>query len=215
MIIVPSIEETSVVDYAALLSRCAQFAPRIQLDFNDGSFADFKTVTVKEVISQTEVYAADVFLEAHLMVQKPTEWLEDVVKAGFRKVIFQYEIDDDLRTVLEKAADYDLELGLALAPETTTRDIEPFLDLVTSITVMTIHPGKQGQKFMPETLEKVRELTEGNFSGDVQVDGGINLETVKQVLDFAPTQVVVGSYIVKDSQPEERYEELVSVVGSN
>ncbi len=214
MQIVPAIEESHPTDYGSLLSSYALFAPAIHIDFNDGSFENFKTAPLSEVISLTQVYSSDILLEAHLMFARPQEAFEQVVKAGFRRAIVQFEMEDDLRLVLEEGAKFDLVLGMALGPKTPAVDAEPFLDLVSFITVMTVETGRQGQPFLPTQLEKVKELRDGGFLGGIEIDGGIDPNTIKKAIEVNPDAIVVGGYFKKAENPQEVYEQLVTMLPS-
>lgn len=214
MQIVPAIEEQQTSEYGSRLSSYALFAPLIHIDFNDGSFEEFKTAPLSEVISLTEVYSSDVFLEAHLMFARPQDAFEQVVKAGFRRAIIQFEMEDDLRLVLEEGAKFDLELGIAIGSETPAADVEPFLDLVSSVTVMTVETGKQGQPFLPQMLDKVKELRDGGFLGGIAIDGGMDPNTVKKAIEVNPDAIVVGGYFKKAENPQDVYEQLTGLLPS-
>src|SRR3989344_292911 len=212
MEIVPSILESTPEEFKASLEKVIEFAKRIQVDFNDGTFASFTSVGPEDISGWTADIADRIFLEAHLMVQRPYDYVPKLKELGFRKIIIQREIEEDARRVLEELLKEDLLVGLAIAPETSVLDVEPFADLLDTITVMDIEPGKQGQKFLPEELVKIKELRDGNFPGELQADGAIDEETIKQVIEAGPDTLVVGSAIVKAKNPAEEYNRLVQLV---
>ncbi len=212
MEIVPAIEEATPEGFREKLDKVASFAARIQVDFNDGSFAGFTTVKPEDISGLIAEKSEKILFEAHLMVQKPYDYIPKVKEAGFKKIIIQREIEGNLRDLLEQLVGEDLEVGIAIGPETSALDIEPFVDFLDTITVMDIEPGKQGQKFMLAELQKIRELKEGGFPGEVQADGAINDETIRDVIGAGPDTLVVGSYIVKANNPQEAYNNLISLI---
>jgi len=214
MEIVPAILEENKEAFEGKLSKLASFATRIQVDFNDGSFAGFHSLKPGDLADLLRIYADKIAFEAHLMVQRPRgdKWIERLRDLGFKKIIIQYEIEDDIRAVLEEVKRLGMKAGLAIGPVTSAFEIEPFADLLDTITVMDVEPGKQGQKFLPAELEKIRELKDGNFDGEVQADGAITDETIAEVVSARPDTLVVGSYIVGGDDSGERYSELVSLL---
>lgn len=205
MEIVPAILETTPAGFKATLEKVVRFAKRIQVDFNDGSFEETVTVKPEEIAIFVLPYTDLVEFEAHLMVQNPMQYVPKLKEMGFRRVIVQFEIASDLRHVLEELEADDFLVGLAVAPETPITDVEPFADLVDTITVMDIEPGKQGQKFMPAELQKIRELKDGNFPGEIQADGAVSEENLHEIVEAGADTAVVGSAIVKAVDPESAF----------
>ena len=169
MEIVPALLETELEQFKDRLEGLVGFAGRIQVDFNDGSFEGNATLKPGDLHELVTNYTDRILFEAHLMVQRPREdkWISELVNLGFRKIIIQYEIEDNIREVLEEVRQAGVKVGLAIGPETGVAEIEPFGDLLDTVTIMTVEPGKQGQKFRPELLAKVTELRDGNFPGEI------------------------------------------------
>ncbi len=208
MDIVPALLESDREGFKTKLEKLVGFASRIQVDFNDGSFSGFTSVEPGVIEDLIKINAESIFFEAHLMVQKPSDYFPKLLEAGFKKIIVQYEIETDIREILEDLKSKNVQVGLAIGPATQVEDIEPFGDLLDTVTVMDIEPGKQGQKFMPEELTKIRELKDGGFLGEVQADGAIDIETITSVVEAGVDTAVVGSYIVNSADPKESYETL-------
>jgi ribulose-phosphate 3-epimerase len=208
MEIVPSILESTVEGFKVSLGKVVGFAERIQVDFNDGSFADTKTVMPGDIADLVLPFVDRIFFEAHLMVQRPYDYIPKLKEMGFRKIIMQFEIEADLREIFEQLIQEDVLVGLAIGPETPISDAEPFAEYLDTITIMDIAPGKQGQRFLPQELQKIRELRDGNFDGEIQADGAIDSETIGEVAETRPDTLVVGSAIVKASDPEETFKRL-------
>lgn len=212
MKIVPSIEEQTAESFKVILEKVVPFAPQIQLDFNDGSFLDFKTVNLQDVADLIRSYTDRVFFEAHLMVVRPQDYLTAVEQSGVRRVILQLEKEGELRDSIETFIKFGCSVGLAVSPESSVLDTEPFWEEVDVVNIMTINPGKQGQAFMPENLTKVKALREAGFLGEIEVDGGIDENNVKLILEAGADVAVVGHAIVKAKDPGANYRQLTALI---
>lgn len=193
MQLVPAIDETDPVEFASKLARVTGVTKRVQIDFDDGSFGGLKTVSPSDLTS----LKFPLETEAHLMVQKPLDYIHELIPLGIKKFILQFEIEGPLREYFETLVADDVFLGLSIAPETSVAEIEPMLEFVDCLNVLTVHPGRQGQDFLPENLRKITDLREINFSGEIEVDGGINDKTIIQIIPLNPDTLVVGSFIWK------------------
>lgn len=194
MEIVPALLESDKEEFKLKLQKLVGFAQKIQVDFNDGSFGGFVSVKPEEIESFILEWKDKVNFEAHLMVQKPYDFIPKLVESGFKKIIVQFEIGANIREVLEELRLENVLVGLAVGPETTIEEVEPFGELVDTVTIMTVAPGKQGQKFIPSELAKISKLREGNFPGEIQVDGGIDGENIDRIISSGVDTAVVGSY---------------------
>lgn len=215
MEIVPSIEEAVFGEFKGKFERVASFARRVHVDFNDGSFLDFKTVTPEDIAGLIAKAASRLQLEAHLMVQKPYDYILKLKEMGFKTIIVQMEIADDLRRVMEQLQEEDVLIGLSMKPGTSVEELAPFEDFLDLVNVMTVEPGKQNQTFMSDPVLKIRQLRDENFFGEIEVDGGIDDQTVEQVLPFRPDVLVVGHYIAGSEKPQDAYNRLLGLIGSN
>ena len=212
MDVVPAIEETTKEEFKYTLAKVISFAKRVHVDFNDGSFQGFTTVKPEDLSGLLADKADHINFEAHLMVAKPFDYIPKLKELGFKKFIIQWESPDNIRDIVEELMGEDVLVGVAVAPETLVADLEPVLELLDSVTIMTVVPGKQGQDFLPENLKKIQELQDEGFFGEIQVDGGVNEEDIKSIISFCPETVIVGSFIVKADNPEEAYLRLGQLV---
>jgi len=137
------------------------------------------------------------FMDAHLMVQEPIRYVEAFKQAGADLVTVHYEACEDLDATIAKIRECDMKVGLSINPETDVKEIEKFLKDVDMLLVMSVHPGFGGQKFIPESLDKIRAvrkmIEEQGLNVDIQVDGGIYASNVKDVLDAGANIIVSGS----------------------
>ena len=135
------------------------------------------------------------------MVQEPIRYVEAFQEAGAHIVTVHLEACRDVRETLERIHDCGMKAGLSICPETDVDQAEPFLSSIEMLLVMSVHPGFGGQKFIPESLDKIRRarnmIEERNLKVDIQVDGGIYLTNVRDVLDAGANIIVAGSAVFK------------------
>ena len=116
-------------------------------------------------------------MDTHLMITEPIRYVEAFAKAGADILTIHYEACEDVRATLEKIRECGMKTGLSISPDTPVEVLREFLGEVDMFLIMTVHPGFGGQKLIPETLDKVRELrgmlNERGLETDIQVDGGI------------------------------------------
>ena len=150
--------------------------------------------------------ATEQFMDAHLMVQEPIRYVEAFQKAGADCVTVHLEACEDVKTTLDKIHACGMKAGLAVNPETDVKELVPYLEDVEMILIMSVHPGFGGQKFIPESLDKIREvramLNEKNLETDIQADGGIYVENVREVLDAGANVIVAGSAVFRGDAGE-------------
>ena len=145
-------------------------------------------------------------MDAHLMVQEPIRYVEAFKEAGAHIVTVHLEACEDVGATLGKIHDCGMKAGLSICPETPVSAVEPFLPQIEMLLIMSVHPGFGGQKFIPESLDKIREarqkIREGGYNIDIQVDGGIYLTNVREVLEAGANIIVAGSAVFKGDPGE-------------
>lgn len=179
-------------------------AAYIHFDVMDGMFVPSISFGMPVLASIHD--ATEQFMDAHLMVQEPIRYVEAFQKAGADYVTVHLEACEDVKTTLDKIHACDMKAGLAVNPETDVKELVPYLEDVEMILIMSVHPGFGGQKFIPESLDKIREvramLNEKNLEIDIQVDGGIYVENVREVLDAGANVIVAGSAVFRGDAGE-------------
>lgn len=177
---------------------------RIFFDVMDGMFVPSISFGMPVLASIHD--ATEQFMDAHLMVQEPIRYVEAFQKAGADYVTVHLEACEDVKTTLDKIHACGMKAGLAVNPETDVKELVPYLEDVEMILIMSVHPGFGGQKFIPESLDKIREvramLNEKNLETDIQVDGGIYVENVREVLDAGANVIVAGSAVFRGDAGE-------------
>lgn len=172
----------------------------IHIDIMDGKFVGNKTWTTSEVKKFTSYSTLP--LEVHLMVNNPSKYIEDYALMNTSIIIFHYEAVKDINEMINKVKLYGLKVGIAINPETNINVLIPYLNMIDEVLIMSVHPGKSGQSFIEESLEKISVLKniilEGNYKTIISVDGGINNETGLLCKDAGVDELVSASYIHKD-----------------
>ena len=179
-------------------------AAYIHFDVMDGMFVPSISFGMPVLASIHD--ATEQFMDAHLMVQEPSRYVEAFQKAGADYVTVHLEACEDVKTTLDKIHACGMKAGLAVNPETDVKELVPYLEDVEMILIMSVHPGFGGQKFIPESLDKIRAvramLNEKNLETDIQVDGGIYVENVREVLDAGANVILAGSAVFRGDAGE-------------
>lgn len=169
----------------------------IHIDVMDGHFVPNLTFGPSVVAACKN--ETDLFLDVHLMVEEPEKMINGFVKAGADAISVHAEATKNIHQVMQHIRSQNVRAGVVINPGTPVSFIEPVLSSVDMVLVMTVNPGFGGQAFIPETLKKIEELNQyrqdHNLEFLIQVDGGINDETI-QLCHKAGTDVfVAGSNI--------------------
>lgn len=202
-------------------------ANSIHIDIMDGNFVPNLTMGHQAVAAINR--ATPIFLDVHLMIYHPFDFIERFVEAGADNITFHFEATEDVEETLEYIRRCNIKAGLAFCPETSMSMIPKFLDKCDMILLMTVHPGFGGQEFMPDVLEKIRftrecvtklNIRQGGITPrkgseeeklppfDIEVDGGINHETAKQCVEAGANILVSGNYLFHAPNMQKAIEEL-------
>lgn len=168
---------------------CAEY---LHLDVMDGSFVPEITFGAGVVKSIRE--SSRQIFDVHLMVEHPETHIDSFVNAGADLITFHIEAARHAYRLIQKIHSHGIRAGVALNPATSLTTVEEILPDVEQILVMTVNPGYGGQKFIDSQLDKIRRLR-ARFDGDIEVDGGINEETSKLVIEAGANILVAGSAI--------------------
>lgn len=183
----------------------ASGADYLHLDVMDGHFVSNITFGPQLVAAVNR--STKMFLDVHLMIYNPYDYIEQFVEAGADMITFHFEATEDVEETLKFIRRCNVKAGLAFCPETSSSMVINYLDKCDMILLMTVHPGHGGQAFMPEVIEKVQFTRDVcnklNIDMDIQVDGGIDPQTAKQCAEAGANVFVSGSYIFKSKQMSE------------
>lgn len=138
-------------------------------------------------------------MDVHLMIQEPIRYVEAFKEAGADILTVHLEACEDIRASIGRIRKCGMKAGLSICPETDIKEIEAFLGEIDMLLIMSVHPGFGGQKFIPQSLERIRiarEMAERQrLNLDIQVDGGISHSNVREVLEAGVNIVVAGSAV--------------------
>ena len=176
-------------------------ADLIHIDVMDGHFVPNITIG-PEVIKQLRKYTSLPF-DVHLMISPVHNFIKNFADAGADIITIHPEATDNLVNSIKKIKSYNKKAGVSLNPETSIDKVLPVLNLIDLVLVMSVNPGFGGQKFMPETLEKVKalrkEIDKKKLKTQIEIDGGINIENSKTAIKAGVDIIVSGTTIFKEN----------------
>lgn len=169
----------------------------LHIDVMDGHFVPNITIGVPIVKSIRK--KTDLFLDTHLMIENPENFIEPFAKAGSDLITFHYEACKDethVKNIIEKIRSFNKKVGISIKPKTKPEEIFPYLANVDLVLIMTVEPGFGGQEFMHDCAMKIPVIKQNAKEGlIIQVDGGINNLTAKICTSLGVNSLVAGSYI--------------------
>ncbi len=174
-------------------------AEYIHIDVMDGVFVpniSFGLPIVTGLRSYT-----DAFFDVHLMITKPIRYIERFAKAGADGITIHTEACEDLPAAVDEILRCGKKAGVAISPDTGIESLLPVLDKLSMVLVMTVYPGHGGQSLIKETFVKIRKLreiiTERNLSVDIEVDGGVSLDNIREIMEAGANVFVAGTKVFR------------------
>jgi ribulose-phosphate 3-epimerase len=178
-------------------------ADLLHLDVMDGHFVP--NITFGPVVIQAVKRAAKLPLDVHLMIEEPVRYVREFVDAGADRLTVHVEACRDVSAALEAIRERGVKPGISLRPGTPFESIEPYLDQVAIVLVMTVEPGFGGQRYRPDQepkLQRAREIREARgLDYDIEVDGGIARSTAPSAVAAGAEILVAGSALFGDADP--------------
>ena len=176
-------------------------ADLIHIDVMDGHFVPNITIG-PEVIKKLRKYTSLPF-DVHLMISPVHNFIKNFAEAGADIITIHPEATDNLISSIEKIKSYNKKIGISLNPETSVDKVLPVLNLIDLVLVMSVNPGFEGQKFIENTLNKVKllrqEIDNKKLNIQVEIDGGVNFENSKKVIQAGVNILVSGTTIFKEN----------------
>ena len=181
----------------------------LHIDVMDGHFVP--NLTMGPAVVKSIRKTTDLFFDAHLMVEYPGQFVKAFIDAGVNCISFHAESKDAPAAVIKAIKGRGAKAGLVLNPPTDVAAVEPFIDMIDMVLVMTVNPGYSGQKFIAPAAEKIKYLRQQYPDLLIEVDGGINRETAKIAVDYGANVLVSASAIFNAPSPAEEVKYLLSL----
>ncbi|ACD23768.1 ribulose-phosphate 3-epimerase [Clostridium botulinum] len=182
----------------------------IHIDVMDGSFVpniSFGFPIIKSIRNRTEK-----IFDVHLMIENPSKYIDDFIEAGADLITVHYEADRHIDRTIQYIKSKGKKAAIALNPGTPTMVLKDLISQLDMVLIMSVNPGFGGQKFIPYSLEKIKEVKEMskhlNPSLLIQVDGGVDLSNISEVVEAGANVIVAGSAVFKGGNIEENIEAL-------
>mgnify|MGYP001224050620 FL=1 len=166
----------------------------IHIDYMDGIFVDNKEFTIEEIKTLSKISTKK--LDIHIMAENPEPIIQELKDLNIEYITIHYEINKPLDKIINLIHNQGYKCGISIKPKTDPKNIIEYLKKIDLVLIMSVEPGKGGQKFIPDVLNKIKELKQNNLI--IEIDGGINdanIEELKNIVDI----VVVGSYITNSN----------------
>ena len=172
-------------------------AEYIHFDVMDGDFVPNLTFGPK-FISNVRKFSNKVF-DVHLMINRVEKFLDDYIRAGSDIITFHIEINEDIENIVKKIKAKGIKCGLAIKPKTSWSKIQPYLQHIDQVIIMTVEPGFGGQEFMNDQVDKIKNISNyiklNNLRVGIEIDGGINFETGQLCVEAGANILVAGSFL--------------------
>ncbi len=169
----------------------------IHLDVMDGHFVP--NITFGPVVIKSIRKCVKTPFDAHLMIENPEKYIKDFVDAGADIITPHIEVKYPIDTLIKKIKNYGVEVGVALNPDTPFKKVVPYIDKIDYLLIMSVYPGFAGQKFIENTLDKIKEAKEyilkENLTTKIAVDGGVKHSNAKKIIDAGADILVAASAI--------------------
>lgn len=192
-------------------------ADYLHLDVMDGNFVP--NISFGAPIIKSIKKASSLPLDVHLMIDKPERYIEDFVNAGADIITVHGESTIHIHRVIQLIKSFDVKAGISLNPSTTLDSIDYLIDNLDLILIMSVNPGFGGQSFIPsmrKKIQKTRDLIDKNQLDIIlEVDGGIKIDNVENIVNLGVDLVVVGSGIFNNSDIEKKTKEFKEMIKKN
>lgn len=193
-IIIPAILAKTLPDFqndlSKLLNSKTLNSGWVHVDFMDNIFVPNQSIKPEDL---ADIDFGNLKKEAHLMVNNPEGWIKELINLNFDRIIIHVETEG-VKENIEIINNARKEVGLAINPQTPIEALEPYKNMVDVILVMGVHPGFQGQSFIPQTLDKIKQLASQGVP--LEVDGAVKDTNAKEIVDAGADILASGSYLI-------------------
>lgn len=203
--IVPSILAADFSNLALEITKIENQVNNLHIDVMDGHFVP--NLTIGPLVIKSIRSITNLLFDVHLMIKNPLQHLDHYINSGADSITvhIESETNNNILDSIERIHSIKKKVGIALTPKTPFSELEPFLEDIDLILIMTVEPGFGGQTFLHESVQKIRNVSkiveQSGRSIVIQVDGGINKETIPLVVNAGATSIVAGSAIFGQPDP--------------
>lgn len=184
------------------------------LDIMDGVFVP--NITFGTPILEVFKKYATKHLDAHLMIINPENYIEKFASLGANNITVHYEACDNLLNTINQIKKLNVEAGVAINPDTDVSVLDSLISEIDLICLMSVFPGFSGQKFIPETFERLEKLkkiiTDKNSKAMIQIDGGVSIDNAKKLVSLGADILVAGSFVFKSENASSTIKKLNSII---
>ena len=213
--IAPSILAADFTKLGEEIAEIADAVDMLHIDVMDGHFVPNISLGYPVIASIRRV--TDLYFDCHMMTSNPDFYVDNLVAAGGNLMSVHLEVFPDPTEVQAKVREAGMDFGLVINPQTPVAALEPFMELCSQVLVMSVEPGFGGQSFLPGVLskaERCRQLIDKNgWEIDVQIDGGVTVDTAPQARSAGVNVFVAGSAIFGKADPVAAIAELRNAIG--
>ena len=169
----------------------ASDADLIHVDLLDGIYAGENNLQIDELVK--ELANTEKKLDIHLMVKEPLEYIKQLINLNIWAITFHLDATSNPKEIIEYVKSHNIKVGIAINPDEDIHILDKYFDLIHYVLIMSVYPGKGGQEFIPDVLEKIPYLYDKNVL--IGIDGGINNNTIKYLAGYQVDNIVSGSFI--------------------
>jgi ribulose-phosphate 3-epimerase len=205
--ILPAILTDDANTLVKLVRQAETFTNFAQMDIMDGQFVPSNSVSCEDIAK----LKTKLNWEAHLMVLRPEDCLEDFKRAGAQKIIFHYEATPSPEKIIRSIRKLGMQAGMAINPETSISAIRTLVKQLDSVLFLSVNPGFYGAKFIPEVLDKIVEFRKVYPKIETGIDGGIKESNIAQIARSGVDVICVGSAIFMQPDPAASYRRLIEL----